>query len=42
MDTATLITNKEAGFYTGIETNLFGDFLKINSTLEQIRMKTLI
>jgi outer membrane receptor protein involved in Fe transport len=32
MDTATMITNKEAGFYTGIETNLFGDFLKMNST----------
>ena len=32
MDTATMITNKEAGFYTGIETNLFGEFLKMNST----------
>ncbi|MDB0027474.1 TonB-dependent receptor [Flavobacteriales bacterium] len=32
MDTATMITNKEAGFYTGIETNLFGEFLKLNST----------
>ena len=32
MDTATMITNKEAGFYTGIEKNLFGEFLKMNST----------
>ena len=32
MDTATMITNKEAGIYTGIETNLFGDFLKMSST----------
>ena len=32
MDTATMITNKEAGFYTGIETNLYGEFLKMNST----------
>ena len=32
MDTSTMITNKEAGFYTGIATNLFGDFLKMNST----------
>lgn len=32
MDTATMITNKEAGFYTGIETNLLGEFLKMNST----------
>ena len=32
MDTATMITNKEAGFYSGIETNLFGEFLKMNST----------
>lgn len=33
MDTASMITNNEAGIYSGLESSLFGDMLKFNGTI---------